>query len=95
MDVPQVVRQIAMFIRRLDFDARSAVYVARALHLLSLGHRHVGHVAGPQNSDKGRRRLAGSVELEEIRPRITWDRHGGPAVTAASAAAQVLGRDAE
>jgi LacI family transcriptional regulator len=28
-------------------------------HLLSLGHRHVGHVAGPQNSDTGRRRLAG------------------------------------
>jgi LacI family transcriptional regulator len=28
-------------------------------HLLSLGHRHVAHVAGPQNSDTGRRRLAG------------------------------------
>ena len=28
-------------------------------HLLSLGHRHIGHVAGPQNSDTGRRRLAG------------------------------------
>jgi LacI family transcriptional regulator len=30
-------------------------------HLLSLGHRHVGHVAGPQNSDTGRRRLEGHV----------------------------------
>lgn len=28
-------------------------------YLLSLGHRHIGHVAGPQNSDTGRRRLAG------------------------------------
>jgi LacI family transcriptional regulator len=28
-------------------------------HLLALGHRRIGHVAGPQNSDTGRRRLDG------------------------------------
>jgi LacI family transcriptional regulator len=28
-------------------------------HLLSLGHRRIGHVAGPQNSDTGRRRREG------------------------------------
>jgi LacI family transcriptional regulator len=28
-------------------------------HLLALGHRAIGHVAGPQNSDTGRRRLRG------------------------------------
>lgn len=44
-------------------------------HLLSLGHRHIGHVAGPQNSDTGRRRLAGYVaamRAAELEPRSGW-----------------------
>ena len=40
----------------VDDEAGSALATE---HLLSLGHRHIGHVAGPQNSDTGRRRLAG------------------------------------
>jgi LacI family transcriptional regulator len=31
-------------------------------HLLSLGHRRIGHVAGPQNADTGRRRLRGYAQ---------------------------------
>jgi LacI family transcriptional regulator, galactose operon repressor len=42
----------------VDDEAGSALATE---HLLSLGHRHVGHVAGPQNSDTGRRRRAGFV----------------------------------
>ncbi len=44
-------------------------------HLLSLGHRHIGHVAGPQNSDTGRRRLAGYVRALRrvgIEPAPDW-----------------------
>jgi len=44
-------------------------------HLLSLGHRHIGHVAGPQNSDTGRRRLAGYVAAMRaagIEPEADW-----------------------
>jgi len=44
-------------------------------HLLSLGHRHIGHVAGPQNSDTGRRRLAGYVSAMRaagIDPGTEW-----------------------
>ncbi|HEY2935546.1 MAG TPA: LacI family DNA-binding transcriptional regulator [Gaiellaceae bacterium] len=44
-------------------------------HLLSLGHRHIGHVAGPQNSDTGRRRLAGYVaamRAARIDPGTEW-----------------------
>jgi LacI family transcriptional regulator len=42
----------------VDDEAGSALATE---HLLSLGHRHIGHVAGPQNSDTGRRRQAGYV----------------------------------
>jgi LacI family transcriptional regulator len=44
-------------------------------HLLSLGHRHIGHVAGPQNSDTGRRRLAGyaaAMRAAGIGPDADW-----------------------
>jgi LacI family transcriptional regulator len=44
-------------------------------HLLALGHRHVGHVAGPQNSDTGRRRQAGYVRALRaagIEPPSDW-----------------------
>jgi LacI family transcriptional regulator len=44
-------------------------------HLLSLGHRHIGHVAGPQNSDTGRRRRAGYVRALRgagIEPAPDW-----------------------
>jgi LacI family transcriptional regulator len=40
-------------------------------HLLGLGHRRIGHVAGPQNSDTGRRRLLGyRTELERAGIRV-------------------------
>jgi LacI family transcriptional regulator len=44
-------------------------------HLLALGHRRIAHVAGPQNSDTGRRRLEGyRAELERagIQPHSSW-----------------------
>jgi LacI family transcriptional regulator len=44
-------------------------------HLLSLGHRHVAHVAGPQNSDTGRRRLAGylaAMQAAGLAPGPDW-----------------------
>jgi LacI family transcriptional regulator len=44
-------------------------------HLLSLGHRHIGHVAGPQNSDTGRRRQAGYMRALRgagIEPAPDW-----------------------
>jgi LacI family transcriptional regulator len=34
-------------------------------HLLTLGHRRLGHIAGPQNADTARRRLAGFREALE------------------------------
>jgi LacI family transcriptional regulator len=40
-------------------------------HLLTLGHRRIGHVAGPQNADTARRRLAGfraALEASGIEP---------------------------
>ena len=40
-------------------------------HLIALGHRRIGHVAGPQNSDTGRRRLRGyRTELERAGIRV-------------------------
>lgn len=40
----------------VDDEAGSALAVR---HLISLGHRRIGHVAGPQNADTARRRLHG------------------------------------
>jgi LacI family transcriptional regulator len=40
----------------VDDEGGSALAVR---HLLSLGHRRIAHVAGPQNADTARRRLAG------------------------------------
>jgi LacI family transcriptional regulator len=42
----------------VDDEAGSALATQ---HLLSLGHKEIAHVAGPQNSDTGRRRQAGYV----------------------------------
>ncbi len=44
-------------------------------HLLSLGHRRIAHVAGPQNSDTGRRRRAGYVRALRaagVEPPADW-----------------------
>jgi LacI family transcriptional regulator len=44
-------------------------------HLLSLGHTRIGHVAGPQNSDTGRRRLDGylrAMRAAGIEPAADW-----------------------
>lgn len=55
-------------------------------HLLTLGHRRLGHIAGPQNADTARRRLAGfRAALEaagiELDPRAiaetSFDEAGG------------------
>jgi LacI family transcriptional regulator len=40
----------------VDDEAGAAIATQ---HLISLGHRRIGHVAGPQNADTARRRLAG------------------------------------
>jgi LacI family transcriptional regulator len=56
----------------VDDEAGSAVGTE---HLLSLGHRHIGHVAGPQNSDTGRRRQAGYIRAMRsagIQPALDW-----------------------
>lgn len=40
-------------------------------HLVTLGHRRIGHIAGPQNADTARRRLAGfqaALEAAGIEP---------------------------
>jgi LacI family transcriptional regulator len=66
-------------------------------HLVGLGHRRIGHVAGPQNSDTGRRRLEGyRQELTrhglEYRPELvaeaSYDESGGQI-----AAGRLLRRD--
>ncbi len=44
-------------------------------HLLSLGHRRIAHVAGPQNADTARRRLRGytaALESAGVRPEPGW-----------------------
>ena len=44
-------------------------------HLVSIGHRRIAHVAGPQNSDTGRRRLAGyraALAAGGIEPPPEW-----------------------
>ena len=56
----------------VDDEAGSALGTE---HLLSLGHRQVGHVAGPQNSDTGRRRLLGyerALRSAGIEPGADW-----------------------
>jgi LacI family transcriptional regulator len=44
---------------------------AAVAYLASLGHRRIGHVAGPQNSDTGRRRLQG-YRLELVKQRLEF-----------------------
>jgi LacI family transcriptional regulator len=54
-------------------DAAGSALAVR--HLLSLGHRRVDHLAGPQNADTARRRLRGYVTTMEeagLRPRPEW-----------------------
>lgn len=55
-------------------------------HLLAIGHREIGHVAGPQNADTGRRRLRGyerALEAAGVEPRdalvveTSFDEAGG------------------
>jgi LacI family transcriptional regulator len=44
-------------------------------HLLSLGHRRVAHIAGPQNADTARRRLRGytsALQAAGLDPRSEW-----------------------
>lgn len=56
----------------VDDEAGGALAVS---HLLSLGHRRIGHVAGPQNADTARRRLRGytaALELAGVRPEPDW-----------------------
>jgi LacI family transcriptional regulator len=56
----------------VDDEAGSALGTE---HLLSLGHRRIGHVAGPQNSDTGRRRLAGymrAMRAAGVEPDSDW-----------------------
>jgi LacI family transcriptional regulator len=56
----------------VDDEAGSALGTE---HLLSLGHQRIGHVAGPQNSDTGRRRLAGYMRAMRgggIEPAPGW-----------------------
>src|SRR6266516_800131 len=40
-------------------------------HLYELGHRHIGHVAGPQTTSTGARRLAGFTEAAQARGIVT------------------------
>ncbi len=56
----------------VDDEAGSALAGA---HLISLGHREIGHVAGPQNVDTARRRLAGyrrALVDAGVEPREEW-----------------------
>jgi LacI family transcriptional regulator len=66
-------------------------------HLLTLGHRRLGHVAGPQNADTARRRLAGfrsALEAAGLEPdpqaiaETSFDESGGHV-----AATRLLGLD--
>jgi LacI family transcriptional regulator len=44
-------------------------------HFAALGHRHIGHVAGPDNLDTGRRRLAGfraALRARDLPARPEW-----------------------
>jgi LacI family transcriptional regulator len=59
-----VNRREALGIPSVTVDDEQGAAVAAA-HLIALGHRRIGHVAGPQNSDTGRRRLRGyRLELD-------------------------------
>ena len=80
-----VNRREALGIPSVTVDDEQGAALAAA-HLISLGHRRIGHVAGPQNSDTGRRRLQGyRGELEasglEFRPEwvaeASYDEAGG------------------
>ena len=54
-------------------DATGAVVAVR--HLVDLGHRAIGHIAGPENVDTGRRRLAGyraAMAEAELVVRDAW-----------------------
>lgn len=56
----------------VDDEAGGALAVS---HLLSLGHRRIAHVAGPQNADTARRRLRGyraMLESAGVRPEPDW-----------------------
>ena len=53
-----VNRREALGIPSVTVDDRQGAALAVS-HLASLGHRRIGHIAGPQNSDTGRRRLLG------------------------------------
>jgi len=56
-----VNRREALGIPSVTVDDRLGAALAVS-YLASLGHRRIGHVAGPQNSDTGRRRLLGYRE---------------------------------
>lgn len=56
----------------VDDEAGGALAVS---YLLSLGHRRIAHVAGPQNADTARRRLRGytaALESAGVHPEPDW-----------------------
>lgn len=80
-----VNRREAVDLPSVTVDDEAGAALATA-HLLAIGHRRIAHVAGPQDSDTGRRRLAGyRAELErqgvEVRPELIaeapYDEAGG------------------
>jgi LacI family transcriptional regulator, galactose operon repressor len=80
-----VNRREAVGVASVTVDDEQGAAAAVA-YLAALGHRRIGHVAGPQNSDTGRRRLQGyRLELEtqglEFHPDLvaeaSYDEAGG------------------
>jgi LacI family transcriptional regulator len=69
-----VNRREALGIPSVTVDDEQGASLAVA-HLVALGHRRIGHVAGPQNSDTGRRRLHGyraELEARSLEFRDEW-----------------------
>ncbi len=86
--------------RRVAGGSIPAVLVDDALggtmitqHLLQLGHKAIGFVAGPKNSYSGRQRLHGyeqALAAADIEPRPGWVQHCLPTTTAGEETANLL-----